>query len=115
MANNTYEIITKGSDEYLGFRFIRNDKSDIVLENILLRTPANRIPRWKTELKYSVLLKVNDVQVKKLSEVSDEIRRARSNNNKNIKFTFALHEKTEPVLESLASQLTFDQFVTVKH
>ena len=111
----TYEITIKGFNDYLGFRFIKNDKDEVILNDIMLRTPANRIPRWRTTLKFYTLLKINNTPIKSIDNVYILIKNEREKKNKMITFTFVLHEKTEAVSESLISQLTFDQFKTVKY
>ena len=111
----SFKVKVKGHDEYLGFHFQVNKKNDIILYDILHRTPANNIPCWKSQLKFAILLQVDSKEVSNVEEISLIIEQARKNKRKDIIFKFALHEKTSTELSATAEQLTLDQFATMAY
>ena len=90
-----------------------NDKGDIILHDILPRTPANRIPKWKSTLRFACLLSTNSTPVDSIHEISDVISEGRNSRLKSLSFRFALAEKSRSTSLSHATQLGFDQFATI--
>lgn len=63
----------KGDDEFLRFRFKYDNKSNVIINNIEQRTPANKIPRWRTELRFATLISIDGVDVTSIPFVSTYI------------------------------------------
>ena len=103
-----YDVNLKGSDSYLGFRFKYNDKKDIIIDEILLRTTVNRIPRWRSDLKFSKLISIDGSIIDTIKDVAVIISEAIKSNKKKLTFEFTLFKKVSPVLKSLASEMAFD-------
>lgn len=78
-------------------------------------TPANRIPRWKSDLKFATLLSVDSHLLCHVEDVSSLIADRLANKKKYLTFTFALYEKPNNPLSATAKQLTFNQFATIAY
>ena len=111
----TYDVSTKGTDEYLGFRFKYDDKSNIILDTIEQRTPANRIPRWRSDLRGATLLSISGELVTSIASASTIIQQQRILQNKKISFVFAPFEKEKSATEFQSTQLEFDQLSTIAY
>ena len=73
------------------------------------------IPKWRSQLVNSTLLKVNDVPVSTISEVEKIINKMRQHNKNTVTITFGTIEKV-PIHPSYGvPQIHFDQLNVIAH
>ena len=108
MVTQKFGVLIKVADPLLGFRFILSDKNKLIINDIMLQTPANRIPHWRTEFKNSVLLSVNKKKITTIEDVSKIVADSRASGNKFIKFKFALFEKSKKPSKNKQLQMDFN-------
>ena len=78
-------------------------------------TPVAHIPKWRSQLVNSTLLKVNDVPVSTISEVEKIINKMRQHNKNTVTITFGTIEKV-PIHPSYGvPQIHFDQLNVIAH
>ena len=82
------------------------DKNRIILQS----TPANRIPKWWSNLRNGILLEADGIIVEDLNQLEKIITKARSDQMKHIIITFAPIEKQHERIEDRCPQIHFDQF-----
>lgn len=80
----------------------------IYIKDILEKTPASRIPKWKSTLRNAILISIDSKEVTSIPSAETLIHQARVQNQKKIIFEFALTSKSKSPSENLSSQLTFD-------
>ena len=106
------KLKNRGNDPFLGLILEQIDDR-IFLRNCNKSTPAARIPRWRSDLRHSILDAVNGKTVKTIADVKKFIEE-----NKNSKYTI-FHFVPPLKLPSHPSKNTpivhFDQFLTIAH
>ena len=84
----------KGTHPTLGLiSSIDNDTSSLILESMSPSTPAHRIPRWKSTLRQSTIIAVDDNPVHNNDEIMQCILNARKLGLKQVFLTFITQEK----------------------
>ena len=89
------EIMTKGSHATLGLELKHNEKlgNRLQLIQCLKSTPSARIPKWRSTLRNSFLVAINDIHVTSEGDVKEIIAMARERKDKTITCKFATVEK----------------------
>ena len=90
------DIGTKGNHTTLGLEF--EDKLELgnrmQLMNCATSTPAARIPRWRSTLRYSFPISVGNKPVRTLTDIKIAVKQARNNHAEFVTCRFGLMEKT---------------------
>ena len=103
-------IKVKGTHPTLGLiSSIDNDTSSLILESMAPSTPAHRIPRWKSTLRQSTIIAVDDNPVHNNDELMQCILNARKLGLKQVSLTFIPREKVSIHPDTCIPQLQFDQ------
>ena len=93
LYNNRLEhkVMVKGKHKTLGIQ-ITHDlvNGKLKLKQCLPGTPSARLPKWRSELKNSTILKVNDEDVKDVKTIEQIIKKCRKNDKKYVKVVLVL-------------------------
>ena len=78
--------MTKGSHRTLGMQ-LSHDTIDgrIKLKQCLPGTPSARLPKWRSELKNSTILTINEEEINEVKRVEQIIKKCRKRGEKHIK------------------------------
>ena len=110
----TMEIDVKGSHSTLGLQLDDNNMiGRLYLRHCEKSTPSARMPKWRTNLRNSSLIRINNQPVKSINEVKRLIAQARTDNIPKLQFTFATDERVSIHPEHGVPQLYFDQLNTL--
>ena len=110
----TMEIDVKGSHSTLGLQLDDNNMiGRLYLRHCEKSTPSARMSKWRTNLRNSSLIRINNQPVKSINEVKRLIAQARTDNIPKLQFTFATDERVSIHPEHGVPQLYFDQLNTL--
>ena len=91
----SHDINLKGNNNYLGFRLKYNNKSNIIVNEIIKKSPTNKISKWKTEIRYYTLLSVENIKIILIQYLYTIIKNARILGNKKFCFNSVIIEKNQ--------------------
>ena len=104
------EVTTKGTHPTVGLQLDDNAiNGRLYLRHCEKSTPAARMKKWRTNLRNSNLLRINDVQVNTIDQVKQVISQARTDGKLTLNLTFATEERVPIHPEHGKPQLYFDQ------
>ena len=110
----TMEVTTKGTHPTLGLQLDDNNVNGrLYLRHCEKSTPSVRMKKWRTNLRNSNLLRINDVTVTNDNDVKQIISQARQDKIPTLKLTFATEERVSIHPEHGTPQLYFDQLNTI--
>ena len=110
----TMEIDVKGSHSTLGLQLDDNNMiGRLYLRHCEKSTPSARMSKWRTNLRNSSPIRINNQPVKSINEVKRLIAQARTDNIPKLQFTFATDERVSIHPEHGVPQLYFDQLNTL--
>ena len=110
----TMEVTTKGTHPTVGLQLDDNNiNGRLYLRHCEKRTPAARMKKWRTNLRNSNLLRINDIPVSTLEQVKQIVADARANKTPNLLLTFATEERVPIHPEHGTPQLYFGQLNTI--
>lgn len=111
----SHHIKLRGDRPTLGLKLAQADNGDIIVQDILPRTPAYRLPRWRTMLRGATLHSINNAKVKSTSDYKNFISTYRQLNHSTAHFTFIKCERVNEHADTTMPQLTFDQLSIINH
>ena len=114
--STTVTLTTKGTHPTLGLDIHHHsDTSRIVLRSCFPSTPAARIPRWRSTLRESYIIALDDTPVTTIEDVTRHIAAARSSSAKSIVFTMVPPEHINSTSDTNIPQIHFDQMTIMAH
>ena len=111
-----HKIILKGLHKTLGMQLTADAISGkIKLKQCLPGTPSARLPKWRSELKGSTILKVNGEDISDVKNVEKIIRRSRKNGDTHVVVVFGTIGKVPLHPTYGVPQMHFDQLNVIAH
>ena len=101
-------IRVRGNNATLGLNlYLDDDTKTLKLRDMTPSTPAHRVPRWRSTLRHSILVAVDDVPV---NTVDDVVKHVSSHREvKEMIFTFIPQEHVTSTPDQSIPQIHFDQ------
>eukprot|EP00555_Chaetoceros_dichaeta_P004056 CAMPEP_0198252752 /NCGR_PEP_ID=MMETSP1447-20131203/3232_1 /TAXON_ID=420782 /ORGANISM="Chaetoceros dichaeta, Strain CCMP1751" /LENGTH=139 /DNA_ID=CAMNT_0043938127 /DNA_START=168 /DNA_END=584 /DNA_ORIENTATION=- len=114
--STTIVIPLKGLHPTLGLSLSPHPDSDrILLKECLPSTLAGRIHRWRSTLRESTMIAVNDIHIDTLDEITSAIAAARLRRDDSVSFTLATPEQVTIRPNNNIPQIHFDQLNVMSH
>ena len=111
------DVEIKGSHPTLGLKINQCPKRNLPqLQLCCASTPAAKLHNWRSELKHSYILQVNDIPVTTINDIENIIQKCRLNNEKHVRIQFATRDPIAMHPQKGVPQLYHDQLnVIAKH
>ena len=111
------DIGISGTHPTLGLKLTQCPKRDLPqVQLCCASTPAAKLKNWRSELRYSYILKVDDQQIRTVQDVEKIIQKCRLNNNKHVRIQFATTDPIAMHPQKGVPQLYHDQLnVIARH
>mmetsp|Transcript_21547 Transcript_21547/g.25679 ORF Transcript_21547/g.25679 Transcript_21547/m.25679 type:complete len:144 (+) Transcript_21547:643-1074(+) len=116
LSTNPFEHSTditipiKGNHSTLGLSLALHPDNDcIILRECIPSTPAGRIPRWRSTIRDSTVITVNDISSSSIDNVLSSIAAARLRNDESVSFTLVTPERVNIHPGTNVPQIHFDQ------
>jgi len=107
-VNSTYQS--------LGLDLIQHEDNDrILLQSCVPSTPTARIPRWRSTLRHSLVIAIDNAPISSIHDIHEHIVKARSRNSKSVVVTLVPTERINSTPDFSIPQIHFDQMNIMAH
>ena len=111
-----FTLPLKGQHPTLGLDLIKHpDNSRILMKSCSPSTPAARIPRWRSTLRNSIIIAVNNTPIDSSHQVAAIIAKARAAKVPSVSFTVVPQEHIDVTPDTNIPQIHFDQLNVMAH